>query len=117
MTPKENGAAAKEAPFQSKRRHSTTSEHNPIIRARSKPTSMRAAIDAMCAQCMGCSEQMIEPGFRNEIRDCSAPHCPLWLHRPYQVKQTTPREGQFGHRSDLEATFAPGVVPMGGGPT
>ena len=69
---KENGAAAKLAPFQSKRSKPTTAEHNPIVRARSKPTSMRAAINAMCAQCMGCTEQMIEPGFRTEIRDCSA---------------------------------------------
>jgi hypothetical protein len=109
MTPKEKGRV-EPAQFQNTHSHSTTPEHNPIIRAQSKPNSKRAAIDAMCAACMGCSEQMIEPGFRNEIRDCSAPDCPLWAHRPYQPKC----EGQDDHRSDLESTFAPGVVPMGG---
>ena len=109
MTPDENGALT--APFPVRRgRKSTTPEHNPILRAKTKPNSLRAAINAMCAACMGCSEQMIEPGFRNEIRDCSALDCPLWPHRPYQPKC----EGQDDHRSDLEPTFAPGVVPMGG---
>ena len=85
-------------------------EHNPIIRARAKPNSLRAAVNAMCAACMGCTEQMIEPGFRNEIRDCSSRDCPLWAKRPYQTKC----EGQDGHRSDPEATFPLGAVPMGG---
>lgn len=28
-----------------------------------------------------------DPGWRREIRECSAPHCALWRLRPYQ--QTT----------------------------
>ena len=79
-------------------------EHNPIVRAQSKPKSLRAAIDAMCAACMGCTIEMIEPGFRNEIRNCTSHHCPLWTHRPYQ------RGSQEGRRSDLETTLADEVV-------
>ena len=108
MTPKEKGRRHS-TPHQSTPRHSTTPEHNPIIRARRKPNSLREAINAMCASCMGCTEQMIEPGFRNEIRDCSASHCPLWGQRPYQSKCG----GQDGHRSDPETMFAPGVVSTG----
>ena len=93
-----------------------TPEHNPLIRAQGKPKSLRAAVNAMCAACMGCTAETIEPGFRDEIRNCSASHCPLWLHRPYQEKaRTTPREGQIGHRSDPEATFGPEDASLGGG--
>ena len=54
--------------------------------------SMRAAFDAMCAHCMGCTakeqgygeEDWIEPGFRKLIRNCTSPGCPLWEFRPYQ---------------------------------
>jgi hypothetical protein len=54
--------------------------------------SRKAAIDAMCAHCMGCTakeqgyraEDWIEPGFREQIRTCSAPGCPLWEFRPFR---------------------------------
>ena len=58
-----------------------------------RPTaSMRLAINAMCAHCMGCTaseqgqqfEDWREPGFVQLIRDCTAPHCPLFDFRPYQ---------------------------------
>ena len=70
-------------------------ECNPILRAMTKPKSMRAAINAMCAACMGCSIDHMERGFRHEIRDCTAPHCPLFRFRPYQ--------GQEAPKSELEA--------------
>ncbi len=68
-------------------------EDNPIKRYYAKPTR-KNAINAMCAHCMGCtsSEQgypsgdHLEAGFRTEICNCSAPACPLWDFRPYQVK-------------------------------
>jgi len=38
----------------------------------------------MCASCMGCTKDHLEEGFKSEIRNCSAQHCPLHVHRPYQ---------------------------------
>lgn len=52
---------------------------SPVAKAARNPQSLRLAINAMCAQCMGeC------PGWRNEVRHCTAPHCALWNVRPYQ---------------------------------
>lgn len=65
----------------------TRPEHNPMVRNLGNKTSLRAAIDAMCAHCMGCSTDEIEPGFRDDIRNCSAPGCPLWNFRPFQTKE------------------------------
>lgn len=62
----------------------TRPEHNPIVRNIGNSKSLRAAIDAQCAHCMGCTADHIEPGFRESIRDCSAPACPLFNFRPYQ---------------------------------
>jgi hypothetical protein len=70
--------------------------NNPVKRyyVNESTSSRKAAIDAMCASCMGCSaseqgarfDDWIEPGFRDQIRNCSAPHCPLHSFRPYQEK-------------------------------
>lgn len=57
---------------------------NPILKAKEEPNSRRFAINAMCASCMGCTETAIVPGFRKEVRECSAPRCPLYAFRPYQ---------------------------------
>ena len=62
--------------------------YNPIIQYERKRTRQRA-IKAMCAHCMGCTRDHIEPGFRECIRNCTAPHCPLYFYRPYQDKETT----------------------------
>jgi len=62
-----------------------TPEHNPIIKFSRAPTPGRA-IKAMCASCMGCTENYIEPGFKQAIRDCSAKQCPLYSFRPYRTK-------------------------------
>ena len=61
-------------------------EHNPILKLpkQGRSVSLRAHINAMCAYCMGCTPDRIEPGFRREIRACSSPQCPLWAVRPYQ---------------------------------
>lgn len=58
------------------------SEYNPIIKSRENHTSRARAIKAMCAHCMGCTTDRIEPGWLNEVRNCSAPHCPLYNFRP-----------------------------------
>lgn len=64
-------------------------EFNPVARiaGKGKTASLRAHINAKCAECMGCTPEAIEPGFIAEIKACSAPKCPLWPVRPYQVKR------------------------------
>jgi hypothetical protein len=64
-------------------------EHNPVakIAAVGKSPSLRLHINAMCAYCMGCTADRMEPGFRRLIRHCSAEACPLWAVRPYQTKR------------------------------
>lgn len=54
---------------------------NPIQIARDNPQSKAAAIRAFCCTCVG----GIVPGWRNEIRTCTAPECPLFPHRPYKL--------------------------------
>lgn len=53
-----------------------------------KTASLRAHINAMCAHCMGCTPGHMERGFREAIRGCTAPQCPLWPVRPYQEKRS-----------------------------
>lgn len=57
-------------------------ELNPLVLARERPTRARA-IKAMCAHCMGCTQEHLEPGFRDLIRGCTATGCPLYPFRPY----------------------------------
>jgi hypothetical protein len=78
----------------------STSERNdnPVSRYFALQTngkkSMRAAVNAMCSHCMGCTakeqgysdEDWIEPGFRKLIRNCTSTGCPLWEFRPYRGK-------------------------------
>lgn len=61
-------------------------EHNPIVRLRSHPTRKKA-IDAMCAHCMGCTDDHIESGFKRLIRECTSYKCPLYQYRPFQAKE------------------------------
>jgi len=64
-------------------------EYNPLQRLKkSKIRSLRASIDAMCAHCMGCTLEEINPGYVNEIRNCTAPNCPLFAVRPHQTIRT-----------------------------
>ena len=63
-------------------------EYNPIKKLnKTKNHSLRAHINAMCAHCMGCTMDHMEPGFSQEIRNCTAPNCPLYAVRPYQEKR------------------------------
>ena len=61
-------------------------ETNPILRFLKEPT-LKRAVAAKCAECMGCTRTAIAEGFRKEIRDCSSRTCPLWAFRPYQAKE------------------------------
>ena len=60
---------------------------NPVSRFLSLPTSRKRAIDAMCAHCMGCTENTIEIGFKYNIKSCQTKTCPLHTFRPYQDKE------------------------------
>jgi len=64
--------------------------HNPVKRFFALPPSRKRAIEAKCAECMGCTEDHLEEGFKREIRNCTAPHCPLYPLRPYQVIENIP---------------------------
>lgn len=56
---------------------------NPLIKFQMKPTRGNA-IKAKCAECVGCTIEETEPGFREHIRGCTAPKCPLFNFRPYK---------------------------------
>ena len=56
-----------------------TKRLNPFEKLALAPTSLRAAINAKCFECVG--EDI------KEIRDCSATQCPLHQVRPYQPKR------------------------------
>lgn len=56
-------------------------QQNPVKRA-IICSSRSNAIRAMCAHCMGCTLDQIEPGFRDSIRDCTSTQCPLCTVRP-----------------------------------
>jgi hypothetical protein len=55
--------------------------YDPIAIARRNPQSKKKAITAFCCTCMG----GVVPGWKGEIRNCTAPGCPLYPHRPYQA--------------------------------
>lgn len=56
---------------------------DPIEKAKRKPTSLRLAISAKCADCVGWHG---DPNPRGRIRDCPSTKCPLHPVRPYQKK-------------------------------
>ena len=60
---------------------------NPIKRFQRTPTR-KNAIDAKCAECMGCSSDYLEPGFRESISTCSSKGCPLYSFRPYRAEKS-----------------------------
>lgn len=51
---------------------------DPIQKAKENPRSLRLAINAKCFDC--CCEQ------RAEVTHCTAVGCPLYLLRPWQLK-------------------------------
>jgi hypothetical protein len=56
---------------------------NPVIKYEQKPTRAYA-IKAKCAECVGCTKEATEPGFRQLIKECASTECPLFRFRPYQ---------------------------------
>ncbi len=68
------------------------SKFNPIKRFNKKPNSRTYAIKAKCAECVGCTLNHIEKGFRESISSCSSYSCPLYRFRPYQAKKSLEAE-------------------------
>jgi len=62
---------------------------NPIRQLRNNPTSRAAAIKAKCAECVGCSLDHLEKGFRVSISECSSYSCQLHSLRPFRPKTTS----------------------------
>ena len=61
---------------------------NPIEQFKELPSSRAYAIKAKCAECVGCTLNHIEMGFRESISSCSSYSCPLYRFRPYQAKKS-----------------------------
>jgi hypothetical protein len=61
---------------------------NPIEQFKEFPSSRAYAIKAKCAECVGCTSNHIEKGFRESISSCSSYSCPLYRFRPYQAKKS-----------------------------
>ena len=57
---------------------------NPIEQFQSLPLSRAYAIRAKCAECVGCTPDHLEKGFKESILPCSSDSCPLHRFRPYQ---------------------------------
>ena len=65
---------------------------NPIEQFQSHPLSRAYAIRAKCAECVGCTPDHLEKGFKQSISSCSSYSCPLHRFRPYQLEKSL--EGQ-----------------------
>jgi hypothetical protein len=65
---------------------------NPIEQFQSHPLSREYAIRAKCAECVGCTPDHLEKGFKQSISSCSSYFCPLHRFRPYQREKSL--EGQ-----------------------
>jgi hypothetical protein len=61
---------------------------NPIEQFQSNPLSRAYAIRAKCAECVGCTPDHLERGFKDSISSCSSESCPLHRFRPYQREKS-----------------------------
>lgn len=51
--------------------------HNPEKRFYALTASRKRAIEANCASFIGCTKRHLVEGFKREVRNCTALHCPL----------------------------------------
>ena len=68
------------------------SDFNPILQFQSRPSSRAYAVKAKCAECVGCTQNHLERGFKESISSCSSYSCLLHGFRPYQREKSL--EGQ-----------------------
>ena len=64
------------------------SKFNPIEQFQRNPHSRARAIKAKCAECVGCTADHLEKGFKESISSCTAYLCPLHKFRPYRAKKS-----------------------------
>jgi len=79
------------------------SQPNPILQLKKNPGSRLLAIKAMCAQCFGCTENHLEEGFRQSIRECSSTHCALYELRPFTNRKNALKKVNCRDKSKLIA--------------
>ena len=61
-------------------------EIEAVKKANADPKSRAKAIAAFCFYCYGgTEEEMPDPGWKDMIRTCTEPSCPLYRHRPYKI--------------------------------
>jgi ribosome modulation factor len=58
--------------------------NNPLQQFYINSSSRAFAIKAKCAECVGCTPNHLERGFKESISSCSSESCPLHRFRPYQ---------------------------------
>ena len=64
-------------------------EYNIMVRAKKDPKSKVKAIHAFCFNCMGGTiKDLPDHGWKDRIRTCTAPDCPLYSFRPFKPKAT-----------------------------
>ncbi len=61
---------------------------NPIKQFHRNSMSRAYAVKAKCAECVGCTPNHLEKGFKASILSCSSYSCPLHGFRPYQREQS-----------------------------
>ena len=64
------------------------SNFNPIQQFHTHPLSRAYAVKAKCAECVGCTPNHLEKGFKESISSCSSYSCPLHRFRPYQREKS-----------------------------
>ena len=68
------------------------SNFNPIQQFHTHPLSRAYAVKAKCAECVGCTPNHLEKGYKESISSCSSYSCSLHSFRPYQREKSL--EGQ-----------------------
>lgn len=79
---KKKGVVKKEAATPKSKAKAKGVRLDPIAKAKSKPTSLKFAIRAMCYDCEG---RDADRGWRKRVRECSIDECPLHHVRPYKA--------------------------------
>ena len=62
--------------------------NNPLQQFHINSSSRAYAVKAKCAECVGCTPNHLERGFKESISSCSSYSCPLHRFRPYQREKS-----------------------------
>ncbi len=83
LTPLELGRKISQERMKERIAQGLPARKNPIEKSLEQPESLRRAITAKCYECVGMDD---DPNYRESIRTCTSPKCPLFHLRPYQKK-------------------------------